>query len=164
MLAAKPGRGGDSEKELAAVGVGAGVSHGQFAGRIELMRRVFSLILKSVAGTAHAIARGVAALNHEVGNHAMKNGAVVELARGLGARGRMRPLFGAFRKRNKVSHGDGRLCLKQANGDLAFVGVEDGVSSFFECHECSWIKFVNQGLGAAGSAGSAVAAGEGGSG
>ncbi len=79
VVAGEPRRGRNGDEELAAVGAGAAVGHGQLAGLVELVRRALGLILEAVAGSAHAGARRVAALDHEVGNHAVKDGAVEEL-------------------------------------------------------------------------------------
>src|SRR5208337_4825781 len=46
----------DGDEELAAVGIGSGIRHGQFAGLVELVRRTFGLILEAIAGTAHSCA------------------------------------------------------------------------------------------------------------
>jgi hypothetical protein len=51
----------------------------QLARLVELVWRALGLILEAVAGPAHAVAGRIAALNHEVGNDAMENRAVVEL-------------------------------------------------------------------------------------
>ena len=57
------------------------------------------LVGELVAGTAAAGAFRVAALNHEIGNDAMKNGAVVERLAGLGS----------FRQADEVLDGAGAL-------------------------------------------------------
>jgi hypothetical protein len=57
----------------------AGVGHRQLARLVELVRRALGLVLELVAGAAHAGARRIAALDHEVGNHAMEDGSVVQL-------------------------------------------------------------------------------------
>src|SRR5580704_13328145 len=79
VLAGEPIGGRNGDEELAAVGVRSGVGHGQLAGDIELVRRALGLILEAIAGSAHAGAGGIAALDHEVGNNAMKDGSVEEL-------------------------------------------------------------------------------------
>ena len=138
-LPVSQGVGGDGDKELAAVGSGAAVGHGQLAGLVELVRRALGLVAEAVAGPAHAGAGGVAALDHEVGNDAMEDGAVEELVGGLFAGGGVGPLFGALGQFDEVLDGDGRVGLKEPDGDLAFGGGEDGVGSCCECHENSWI-------------------------
>src|SRR5579864_2529961 len=65
------------DEELAAVGVGAGVGHGERADLV-FAGVVAGFVLETVPGTAAAGRGGVAALNHEVGDDAMKDGAVVE--------------------------------------------------------------------------------------
>ena len=47
---------------------------------VELVRRALGLILELVARSAHAGAAGIAALDHEVGNDAVKDGSVVKRA------------------------------------------------------------------------------------
>ena len=123
VIAGEPGRWRDGDKELAAVGVRAGVGHGQLAGLVELVRRALGLVLEAVAGAAHAGAGGVAALDHEVGNHAMEDGSVVELVGGFGVGAGVRPLLLAFGEVDEVLDGDGRVGLEEADGDLAFGGV-----------------------------------------
>src|SRR5437763_9404147 len=80
VLAVEPRRrvGGDDE-ELRAVGVRAGVGHGE---RAALDLVLVELVLERVAGTAGAGALGAAALDHEVGDHAMEDEAVVEAVGG----------------------------------------------------------------------------------
>ena len=79
VLAGEPIGGDCGDEELAAVGAGAGVGHRQFAGLVELMARALGLILETITGATHAGAGRIATLNHEVGNDAMEDGAVVEL-------------------------------------------------------------------------------------
>ena len=64
------------DEELAAVGVGTGVGHGQAAGAVEVEVGI-ELIVEGIAGVARAGAGGVATLDHELGNDAMEDGAVV---------------------------------------------------------------------------------------
>ena len=78
MLTGEPLGRRDRDEELRAVSVRAGVRHCEFAGPIELMRRAFGFILELITGAAHASALRIATLDHEVGNHAMKNGAIVQ--------------------------------------------------------------------------------------
>src|SRR6516162_1035789 len=87
VIASQPGGWRNSDEELAAVGIGAGVGHGELAGLVESVRRAFGFVLEAIAGAAHAGAGGVASLDHEVGDDAMKDGSVEELAGRLGARG-----------------------------------------------------------------------------
>ena len=63
----------------------------------------------------------------------------IELVGRFGAGGGMRPLLRAFGELDEVLDGDGRVGLKEADGDLAFGGVEDGVGSWCKCHEDSLI-------------------------
>src|SRR6267378_1550680 len=79
VLAGEPAGVGDRDEEVAAVGVGAGVGHGQFAGLLEAVFGALGFVGELVAGAAHAGAFGVAALDHELGDDAMEDGAVVEL-------------------------------------------------------------------------------------
>src|SRR6267378_4963935 len=75
--------GGMADEELAAAGVLSGVGHGQRPRHV-LVDVLVGLALDGVAGSARADAplpglrNRVAALNHEVGDHAVELGAVVE--------------------------------------------------------------------------------------
>src|SRR5437899_5343149 len=75
--------GGMTNEELAAAGVLAGVGHGERPRRV-LVDILLGLALDGVAGPTAADAPlpglgiGVASLNHEVGDHAVELGAVVE--------------------------------------------------------------------------------------
>src|ERR1039458_9666521 len=63
VLAGEPVGVGDSDEELAAVGVGAGVGHGELAGLLEVVGRALGLVGELVAGATHAGALGVAMAN-----------------------------------------------------------------------------------------------------
>src|SRR3546814_21030573 len=66
-------RGGDvGDEELAAIGAGAGIGHRQHAGFVVAQLRA-ALILEAVAGVATATAFRAAALDHEIGDHAMSS-------------------------------------------------------------------------------------------
>src|ERR1035437_2744171 len=117
VLIVEPRGGGDGDEELAAVGVGSGVGHGE-----EAVARVFQsgveLVGEFVAGSAPAGAFGAAALDHEIRNDAVKNRAVVEWLTG----------FGTIGKRDKVVHGVGHLVGEELGFELAFGGIECGVN------------------------------------
>ena len=71
VLSVKP-RGGDvGDKELAAVGPGSGVGHGEDAGFVVLEFRR-ALVLEAIARAAAAGAGRVAALDHEVRDDAVE--------------------------------------------------------------------------------------------
>ena len=59
------------------------------------------------------------------------------LSGGLGAGGGMRPLLLAFGELDEVLDGDRGVGLEEADRDLAFGGVEDGVGSWCKCHKDS---------------------------
>ena len=69
------------DEELAAVGAGAGVGHRERSDLV-LVRIAFELVFEAIAGAAAAGAGGVAALDHEVGDDAVEDGAVVEFVAG----------------------------------------------------------------------------------
>merc|ERR1711887_157938 len=79
VLAVQPGGFGRAEEELASVGVGAGVGHGEDAGSGVLLDEILVGELVAVDGlAAGAVAAGeVASLAHEAGNDAMEGGARV---------------------------------------------------------------------------------------
>ena len=68
-----------SDEELGAVGTGARIRHGKYAGAIMLEVRA-AFVFKTVAGASHARPGGIAALDHEIRNHAMEFEAVVKAA------------------------------------------------------------------------------------
>ena len=85
--------------------VRAGVRHGQPAGAIE-RQRGNDLVLELVAGISGAIASGVSALDHEIGNDAVEDRSVVERHAVLAGPGcRAFPIFGAAGQSNEVSYG-----------------------------------------------------------
>ncbi len=114
------------DEELRAVGVGSGVGVGETSGAIELDRRR-SLILELIAGIALPVAGWVSALNHEFGNHAVEDGAVIKRnAVLLGVRDGVGPVFGAIRKTDEVLDSDGGYLRKQGAVQVAGRGVDDG--------------------------------------
>src|SRR5271156_5358870 len=101
------------------------------------MWRTFRLVLKAVSRPSHAIPGRVSSLDHEVGNHPVKDRSVVELLGALFLREGMRPLTRAFGKFDKVSDRLRRFCWKQAADDLPFAGIEDGIGSGLTWHDNS---------------------------
>ena len=92
-----------SDKELAAVGAGSGIGHGKRARGVGQV--LFAFISKVIARTAAASAGGIAALDHEVGNYAMEDNAIVKA------------IFG---KENKIVHRFGCVgCIEFANNIAA---------------------------------------------
>ena len=140
VVAGKPGSGANGDEELASVGAGTAVGHGELAGLVELVRRALGFVAEAVAWPAHAGAGGIAALDHEVGNDAVEDGSVEELVIGLDVGCGVGPLLGAFGEFDEVLDGDGGIGLEETDGDLAFGGGEDGVGSCCECHDYSWVK------------------------
>ena len=94
------------DEKLRAIGVGTGVGIGQPAGHIEF--HVGKLICHLEAGAAGAIAQRIPALNHEIRDHAMKDGAIVErlIAHHFAGLGIL-PFFGAGRQADKVGYAIG---------------------------------------------------------
>src|SRR5690606_14081229 len=78
VLAIQPRAGDVRDEELAAVGRGAGIGHGQHATLVREPRVDF--VLEAIARATCAGAAGAATLDHEVGNLPMKRQAVVEAA------------------------------------------------------------------------------------
>jgi len=81
VFSVEVGSGKVGDEELGAVGVGSGVGHGEDAGLV-VPTVGLALALEFVAGAAGAGAGRAAALDHEVGDHAVERQAVVEPARG----------------------------------------------------------------------------------
>ena len=99
------------------------------------MGRALGLICKFITRTTHAVARWIAALNHEVGNHAVKNRAVVKLVVALLAADGVGPLPFALGELDKVFYRLGRVFFEEAADDLTFTGVDDGIGSWITGHE-----------------------------
>src|SRR5689334_11766513 len=68
-------------EKLAAVGVRAGVGHGETAD-LMLAWIVFYFVRELITGTTASGAGGIPALDHEIGNHTMKKRAVVKFLPG----------------------------------------------------------------------------------
>src|SRR2546430_2787660 len=106
-----------TDEELAAAGVLSGVGHRQRP-RDVLVDVLLGLALDGVAGTARAdpplpgLRIGVASLNHEVGDHAVELGAVVE--------SRVRELL-------EVGDGGRHFVGEQLHVDSALRGLENGL-------------------------------------
>src|ERR1019366_588175 len=126
IAAIEAGVGNLGDEELRAVGVGSGVGVGETAGAIELDGGR-SLILEFVAGIAGTGAKGVATLNHEFGDHAMENRAVIKRDAGLlGVSDGAGPVFGAVGKTDEILDSDGGYLRKQGAVEVASGGVDDG--------------------------------------
>src|SRR5690606_5338922 len=98
------------DEELAAVGVGAGVGHGQDPALVA--DAVAGLVLEGIARAAGAGPPGTAALDHEVRNDPVEVQAVVEALPG---------------QVHEAGDGHRGLVGEELDGDLATVGVENGV-------------------------------------
>ena len=106
VLAIEAGIGNFSDEELRAVGVGSGVGVGETPGTIE-GEHGRSLVLEFVAGIARAIAFGISALNHETGDHAVKDGAIIKWnAVLLGVRDGAGPVFCAAGEADEILDSD----------------------------------------------------------
>src|SRR5208282_774788 len=115
-----------SDEELRTVGIGSGVGVGETPGAIEL-DRWRSLILEFVAGIAGASANRVATLNHELRNHAMEDGAVIERNTGLlGASDGAGPVFGAAGKADEILDSNRGYLRKQGAVQVTGRSVDDG--------------------------------------
>ncbi len=64
----------------------------------------------------------------------MEDGAVVQFVRRLAARHGMGPFPLALSEFDKVSDCDWGVFRKETYSDLAFSGIEDGISAGSECH------------------------------
>src|SRR5260370_11466465 len=113
----EPFGGGNGDKKLRAIGAGTGIGHGQLAFLVKAMRRALGFVLKFVAGAAHAGAAGVATLDHEVGDDAMKDGSVVERAGAAFAADGVLPAALALGQINEVLVGVGGFLFKQPPND-----------------------------------------------
>src|SRR5690606_36494497 len=110
VAAVQPGGGDMGDEELAAIGAGAGIGHGQLARGIVAQVRA-DLVLEAVARAAGAGAARAAALDQEIGDHPVEVQAVVEAAPG---------------QVDEAGHGHRGLLGEQAQADRAAGGGDDG--------------------------------------
>ena len=116
-------------EELAAIGVRPGIGHREDAGAI-VLQRSNDLVAELITRAATAIALGVAALDHEIGNHAMKLHPVVK--RFALCRGRSSifgVVLGPFGQPNEVRHGERRFLEFQEEDDFPFGSLHFGVKA-----------------------------------
>src|SRR5580700_3616199 len=113
VVAVEVRRGNLGDEELGAVGVGAAIGHGEATGNVE--GEVALFVAEGVAGTSGAVAEGIATLDHEVRNHAMKDSTVVKgtVVHG-GAVGGILPVILAGGAADEVVNRDGRLIGKKS--------------------------------------------------
>src|SRR3954471_20154611 len=109
-------RGGtERNEELAAVGVGAAVSHRQDAGLAVALRRM-KFVLEGEARAAGALAQRIASLDHEAVDHPVEDGAVVVRLADALAGPRVRPFLRAFGEPDKILDRLRRFLVTEANG------------------------------------------------
>src|ERR1700678_1755859 len=131
VLAGEPAGVGYCDEELAAVGVGAGVCHGELSFFLEAVFGALGLVGELVAGAAHAVAFGVATLDHELRDDAVKDGSVVKLRALLAA---AVPLLGAFGEADEVCDSLVGVFFEQLADDRSFCGLECGVGAWLSGH------------------------------
>src|SRR5215831_1945060 len=119
-----------SDKELRAVGIRARVGHGQATGAIKCEAGV-EFILKAIARPANTLSQRIAALNHEAGNHPMKNGSVKQRTARLLAGFRISPFFGSGGQPDKVFYCLGRVGREELAREIAGRGVENSCGRLF---------------------------------
>ena len=100
---------GVHDEELAAVGVGAGVGHAEGSFSVGF-GGVAVFVFELVAGPAHSGAGGVTALDHEAGDDAVEDDAVVEAVAG---------------EDDEAVDGFGSIGGEEVAGDFAGGGVDD---------------------------------------
>ena len=110
------------DEELGAVGARAGIRHGQQERTVELQLRV-ELVLELVARAATTGAGRVAALDHELVNDAVENGAIVERAGLLALCVLGSVVLLALSQANEVLHGYRCVVTEQVDNNVTVVGV-----------------------------------------
>src|SRR6266581_8682023 len=94
------------DKKLRAIGIPASICVGKASRTVE-RQAGRGLILEFVTGVPHTIAGGISALNHELRDDAMKDGAIVERhAVLLRVRDRVGPILGPIREPDKIGNAD----------------------------------------------------------
>jgi len=134
VLAGEPVGIGDRDEELRSICIWTGIGHGEFAGFVETVGRTLRFILELVTGAAGTGTLGISALNHEIGNYAVKNGSVIEGVFALLARAGMSPLALTFRQFDEIGDGFRGILLKQTANNVAFRGVENCIHARRSCH------------------------------
>src|SRR5215469_18121696 len=112
----EPWSGGDGDEELTAVRVGTGIRHREQA-RLRMLQRRMELVCELIPGAASARSLRAAALNHEIGNDAMKDDAVIE---GL-------PRLLAFGEVGEVLHRLRRFVGEELHLEASFSRIEHRV-------------------------------------
>src|SRR5215472_6697842 len=95
------------------------------------------LIREFEARSAHSASLWAAALNHELGNHAMKNQPVVERPLLLLARFFVGEFFCAFRQPDEIADSLGRFLFQQPHHDVSLRGLKNGIRSCRSAHAFS---------------------------
>ena len=116
---------GGGDEELAAVGVRSGVGHREQVRPVEAQLGV-ELVGEVVARAAGAAAQRVAALDHEVVDHPVEDGAVVERPVVFCPGARVGPLLGAGGQLDEVGDRLGGVVAEQVDLDVAGRGVQGG--------------------------------------
>src|SRR5580698_1322799 len=129
VFASEPVGVGDGNEKLRSISVRASIGHGQLSSFIKTVGRPLGLIFELVAGTTHACALRVAALDHKIRNDAMENGSVIKRIFGFLASRRMRPLALTLGELDEVGDSLGRFLFEKAANDVAFAGFKYGVGS-----------------------------------
>ena len=106
------GRGAVGDEELAAIGVGSSIRHRQQTRLVEPQSTV-GLVFESVAGPTATRTQPVATLDHELGDDAVKDRAIVERCAGLGVGAGVGPGLGAFSQLHEVGHRNRGLFWKE---------------------------------------------------
>ena len=102
-----------------------------------MLQRGVEFVRERVTGTAAAIAARAAALNHEIGNHAVEGEAVIEGALFFLSGALVGKFLGAFGKTDEVGYGLRRFLFEQADHNFALRGFKNSVRSRWPCHEFS---------------------------
>ncbi len=125
------------DKELATVGVGAGVGHAQDTGFVVQQFGV-EFIFKAIARPTCSVTKRTACLDHKVGDHAVKHTPIIKGAIGLHLTGLwVFPRFGSRCEADKVGDRFGDALGEELRDNRAFGSVDDdpcffgGVGVFF---------------------------------
>src|ERR1041385_6324662 len=113
-----------SDKEWRAIGIWAGVGHGQTARAVKCQAGV-EFVFKLITRPADALSQRITTLDHEAGNHPMKNGSVIQRSLRLLAGPRVGPFFGSGGQSDKVLYCLGRVGGEEFARKIAGRGVEN---------------------------------------
>jgi hypothetical protein len=123
VLVVEPRRRRERDEELAAVSVRPAVGHGENPGLVVPQLRA-ELVGEGETGAAGSLAQRIPALNHEIGDDAVENGAVIVRLLHFFPGPRVGPFKSSFSEPGEVGHGLRHFGVEQPRREVAFARRE----------------------------------------